>query len=209
MLVLLISAVSILVYLGVGVLNARYTYAIAMTEAEGRQPLYELEVEYSDKKIEYHRIYHYSHCNMSYSSLKYKGCDCDNKDRWWGLRSEISALKTTIDSYPAVKVKHILFWWLTMIDRFIKGGYRPAPKTEEQKLNEWVGYDFVKNDPRYDNSHNETWNAINEKYNEDVQSGHPLAIRAQNLSDKIRRAAMPDPDPSKRARKITTSLGPK
>lgn len=176
MFVFVIVVVSLLAYLGVGILNARYTYGLDMAKAQELRPLNEVSVEYSNKKVELSGIPHSSYCNMSFSTLKYRGCDCGNQTTWRKQHAEIERLKSLLNSYPKVSTKAVFLWWMIIVERFIKGGYRSAPKTEEQKLNEWVGHDYIKNDSRYDSSYKNTWDEVENKLKADLHSKNYSAV---------------------------------
>lgn len=192
----------IISYFVIGIFNARHVYAVDMSKLPNLSDPIAMKSEVEIRTAIVNSISHSSSCNMRYSLLSSRGCDCTKKLQWNKAKSSLELAKNGVNSLPSINRAAIFLWWASMISRFIRSGYRPVETTEEQKLIDWVGLDFVRDDPRYDHSTKQTWTAIEQKYESDHSMGHPLATA-------LPRDAMKDPDRQAKAPRIPFRKGTK
>lgn len=128
---MLVYILIFLVYLSVGATIERRRYAIANFKYQQFQPsqaFYEQqrrEAEHNQLAIK-HGI-----CNMKYSALANRGCDCEKSKKWWEYKRiiDLATAQNLNHPLPEISKSNIMGWPLYVVCEWVKSG--EPPMTDE------------------------------------------------------------------------------
>lgn len=174
------------------VLETKRFLAIANSD-EGRQARMD-EIERELKNMT-HGI-----CNLNYSSLRSRGCDCSNSKRWSVLNTELDELEAgePLRNAPGPQYSVIVTWPYTGVKNFLTPEVTyQAPKEIEAPASEgtplidptlsYNPFSIFEDDP-FSKQLREGWAAIKEQAERElaeVKKDDPLAFASEVEGDKI------------------------
>lgn len=136
---LLIMVVLLIPYLAVGSKFARARYALERFNWEQNPVALSAADTKAQKELELKSLKH-GICNLNYSGLEHKGCDCGSSSTWWALKRDIESAKVTMKKEPGLPLKEMTAWPFVMFGDYLKGGtvdkpnYRIIEELEKKEL---------------------------------------------------------------------------
>lgn len=113
-------------YTVIGAKIARSHYTELMRNCNNlRDADRELEIE--DWKRQRSDLVHQAHCNLAYSSLSHRGCDCNKSSKWHVLNSNIKAGEAGMFPKPTPKYSTIATWPASLVSSYVTGGADALP----------------------------------------------------------------------------------
>lgn len=114
------------VWLGIGAKVGRVQYTELMRKYNASDSR-EIARTLAEKQMTQENINHESYCNLRYSYISSRGCDCRQSNKWWPLYREIARLEAGKMPEPKVPYRALVTWPGVMVESYLKGGTKKLP----------------------------------------------------------------------------------
>lgn len=117
----------VLLYLATGIKVARSEFQRAIRRFNSNYDS-EALIQLEEKRVLFKTLPHKSYCNLTYSSMKSNGCNCDSQRRWLELKADILRLESGEPLERPKPSAGIVFGWpITLADNYIRSGADKLP----------------------------------------------------------------------------------